>query len=133
MPWGDCTMFVSSKIPSVWRRERWIPVVALSDWNYAAGITERQENLYDYGRIPNQKNGPQLTEAHLINYVGFGLVTAAATAAATAATAAAAATPATASAAASTGEHGVVDHKPNLSTQVLDVINGCLFQEGGAV
>ena len=77
----------------------------------------------------------------MINYVGFGLVTAAATAAATAATAAtaaatttaAAATPATASAAAGTGEHGVVDHKPNLSTQVLDVINGCLFQEGGAV
>ena len=68
----------------------------------------------------------------MINYVGFVLVTAAATAAATAATAAAA-TPATASAAASTGEHGVVDHKPNLSTQVLDVINGCLFQEGSAV
>ena len=76
----------------------------------------------------------------MVNYVGFGLVTAAATAAATAATAAAAATTAaaaaataTASAAAGTGEHGVVDYKPNLSTQVLDVINGCLFQEGGAV
>ena len=52
----------------------------------------------------------------MINYVGFGLVTAAATTAATAAAAAAAATPATASAAAGTGEHGVVDHKPNLPT-----------------
>jgi len=35
-------------------------VVVLSDWNYAAGIIKRQENLYDYGRLPNQKNGPQL-------------------------------------------------------------------------
>ena len=70
----------------------------------------------------------------MVNYVGFGLVTAAAAAAATAATAAtAAAATATASAAAATGEHGVVDYKPNLSTQVLDVINGCLFQEGSAV
>ena len=74
----------------------------------------------------------------MINYSwsGFGSVTAAATAAtatAAATAATAAATAATTSAAASAGEHGVVDHKPNLSTQVLDVINGRLFQEGSAV
>jgi hypothetical protein len=62
-------MFVSSKIPSVWRREEWIPVVTLLVWNYAAEITERQEILGDSGR-PQPKNGPQNSEAHLINYVG---------------------------------------------------------------
>ena len=127
-------MFVSSKIPSAWRRERWIPVVALSDWNYAAGITERQENLYDYGRLPNQKNGPQLTEAHLINYVGFGLVTAASTAATSASTAATtAAASASTAAATSAGEHRVVNHKTDLSAQVLYVVDGRLFQEGRTV
>jgi hypothetical protein len=92
------------------------------------------------------KNGFQKTETHFDSLCckWFGLVAAAASAATTAASAAvlvaattsaaAAAAGATAAAtAAGAGEHGVVDHKPNLSTQVLNVIYGCLFQEGSAV
>ena len=79
----------------------------------------------------------------MINYVGFGLVTAASTAAtsaSTAATTAAASTAATTAAAsaataaaASAGEHRVVDHKTDLSAQVLYVVDGRLFQEGSTV
>ena len=69
----------------------------------------------------------------MINYVGFGLVTAASTAATSASTAATAAASAATAAATSAGEHRVVDHKTDLSAQVLYVVDGRLFQEGSAV
>ena len=69
----------------------------------------------------------------MINYVGFGLVTAASTAATSASTAATAAASATTAAATSAGEHRVVDHKTDLSAQVLYVVDGRLFQEGRTV
>jgi hypothetical protein len=89
------------------------------------------------------KNGFQKTETHFDSLCckWFGLVAAATAAATTAASAAvlvvattttsaaaSAAAGATAAAtAASAGEHGVVDHKPNLSAQILDVVNRRLF------
>jgi len=87
------------------------------------------------------KNGFQFSETHFDSLCckWFGLVAAATATATTAASAAvlvAAATSAAASAAAgataaataaSAGEHGVVDHKPNLSAQILDVVNRRLF------
>ena len=70
----------------------------------------------------------------MINYVGFGLVTAASTAATSASTAATTAPASAATAAAtSAGEHRVVDHKTDLSAQVLYVVDGRLFQEGRTV
>ena len=61
-------------------------------------------------------------------------MTAAATAAATTSTTAALAATATAAAAtASRGEHRIVDNKSDLTTQILDVIDGSLFQERHAV
>jgi len=86
------------------------------------------------------KNGFQKTETHFDSLCckWFGLVSAA-TAAATTATSAAVLVAATTSAAAAAagataaataagaGEHGVVDHKPNLSAQILDVVNSRLF------
>ena len=87
------------------------------------------------------KNGFQKTETHFDSLCckWFGLVAAATAAATTAASAAvlvAATTSAAAAAAAGAtaattaagaGEHGVVNHKPNLSTQILDVVNSRLF------
>ena len=88
------------------------------------------------------KNGFQFSETHFDSLCckWFGLVAAATAAATTAASAAvlvatttsaaaaAAAAGATAAAtAASAGEHGVVDHKPNLSAQIFDVVNRRLF------
>lgn len=82
------------------------------------------------GGRPTKKEAPDIG-ASLFSLVG-GLVAAAAAATASASTAAAAAG-ATAAAATSAGEHGVVDHEANLATQVLDVVDGRLFQEGRAV
>ena len=69
-----------------------------------------------------------------LGFRGYCLVTAATATATSASTAAAAAaTSAAAAASAAAGEHRVVDHKSNLSTQILDIIDGRLFQEGRAV
>ena len=75
------------------------------------------------------KKGPQSPETPLgsLGYRGYCLVAAATAAATSASTAAAATATAAAAASAATGEHRVVNHKPDLAAQVLDVINGRLF------
>jgi hypothetical protein len=91
----------------------------------------------------DNKNGFQFSETHfcLLRFSFWGLVAAATAAAAsttaaafstTAAAAAFSATAATA-AAASAGKHGIVNHKSDLSSEILYVINGGFFQEGSAV